>query len=306
MSAQPDDITLEQGGHDRPDVLYAARSPGESGIELARLRFPDGALVTGCASRHMLVFHLGRGWGRVDPIEPVEPISCRIGNQTLTHVALPGNTAILPADTEFHGETRESIDLLMLSIPKHSLACFSAEHARPNAALNAKLSGCDAPLLAAARELADEASAGFSSGPAYWSELTDALFSGLLQNHLLAEPCAARTTLGPDAMTRINAYVAAHLGEPIEVDTIADVAGRQRSYFPRIFRRAVGMSPYQYLVQLRLKHAIRMFRDPQLSFADVAAATGFADQSHLCRWVKRVYGVSPTRFTKPLRRGAAN
>jgi AraC family transcriptional regulator len=300
MSAPLNDITLEQGRNDRPEVLHAARSPGESGIELARLRFAGGALMTGCASRHTLVFHLSRGWGSIGPI------ACRIGNRTLTHVAPPGNTAILPADTEFHGETRESIDLLILSIPKHSFACFTAEHARPNAALGARLSGCDAQLLTTAGELADEATAGFSSGPSYWNELTDALFSGLLQNHLLAERRAGRTSLGPDAMTRINAYVAAHLCDPIEVDTIADVAGKHRSYFPRIFRRAVGMSPYQYLVQLRLKHAIRMFRDPQLSFADVAAATGFADQSHLCRWVKRVYGVSPTRFTKSPRTGAAD
>ena len=297
MSAPLNDITLEQGSNVRPDVLHAARSPGEFGIELARLRFAGGALIAGCASQHTLVFHLGRGR---------EPIACRIGNQTLTHVASPGNTAILPADTEFHGETRESIDLLMLSIPKHSLACFTAEQARPHAALSAKLSGCDAHLLATAGELADEAAAGFSSGPSYWNELTDALFSTLFQNHLCPQCCADRTTLGPDAMTRINAYVAVHLCDPIDVDTIADVVGKPRSYFPRIFRHAVGLSPYQYLVQLRLKHAIRMFRDPQLSFADVAAATGFADQSHLCRWVKRVYGVSPTRFTKSHRTGAAD
>jgi AraC family transcriptional regulator len=47
---------------------------------------------------------------------------------------------------------------------------------------------------------------------------------------------------------------------------------------------------------LRLQRAIELVRSGQSGFADIAARTGFADQSHLSRWVRRVHGVSLTQL----------
>jgi AraC family transcriptional regulator len=285
-----DEVVLEQEGGCPPEILHAARSPGESGIEIARLGFSGRAFAAGCAGRHTLMFQLTVAH---------QPVRCQIGNQSLQHVADPGNVAICPAETEFRGEVAAPMNLLLLSVPKDSLTCFAAEHGKSTIRLAARLSGCDAPLLAAARELVDEANACFSGGPSYWSELTDTLYSHLLRDDLPGEPQRERAVLGSEIMLRINRYVTAHLSEPIDIDTIADVAGKGRFHFPRIFRRSVGTSPYQYLIQLRLRHAIRMIRSAERSLAEVAMATGFVDQSHLCRWVKRIYGVSPAQFVKP-------
>jgi AraC family transcriptional regulator len=52
------------------------------------------------------------------------------------------------------------------------------------------------------------------------------------------------------------------------------------------------MTPHRYVVHLRLQRAIELVREGQSSFAEIAARTGFADQSHLSRWVRRVRGVS--------------
>jgi AraC family transcriptional regulator len=56
------------------------------------------------------------------------------------------------------------------------------------------------------------------------------------------------------------------------------------------------MTPHRYAVRLRLQRAIELIRDGQLGLAEVAARTGFADQSHLSRWVRRVHGVSLTKL----------
>jgi AraC family transcriptional regulator len=48
-------------------------------------------------------------------------------------------------------------------------------------------------------------------------------------------------------------------------------------------------------VHLRLQRAIELVREAELSLAEIAARTGFADQSHLSRWVRRVYGVTLTQ-----------
>jgi AraC family transcriptional regulator len=56
------------------------------------------------------------------------------------------------------------------------------------------------------------------------------------------------------------------------------------------------MTPHRYIVHLRLQTAIELVRSGRSGLAEIAIRTGFADQSHLSRWVRRVHGVSLTRL----------
>jgi AraC family transcriptional regulator len=55
------------------------------------------------------------------------------------------------------------------------------------------------------------------------------------------------------------------------------------------------VTPYRYVVHLRLQAAIDRIRSG-MSLAQVAADTGFSDQSHLSRWIRRVHGVPPSQL----------
>ena len=83
---------------------------------------------------------------------------------------------------------------------------------------------------------------------------------------------------------------------PIEVNDLASLAGRSPYHFTRVFARSIGMTPYRYVVHLRLQAAIGRIRGG-MSLAEVAADTGFSDQSHLSRWIRRVHGVAPSELT---------
>jgi AraC family transcriptional regulator len=102
--------------------------------------------------------------------------------------------------------------------------------------------------------------------------------------------------LGRVVLERLKEYVLAHLNEPIAVEALAAIAGRSPFHFTRVFTRSVGVTPHRYVVHLRLQRAIELVRSGQSGFADIAARTGFADQSHLSRWVRRVHGVSLTQL----------
>jgi AraC family transcriptional regulator len=102
--------------------------------------------------------------------------------------------------------------------------------------------------------------------------------------------------LGKDVLDRLKDYVVAHLDEPIEVAALAKLAGRSPFHFSRVFSRSVGMSPHRYVVHRRLQRAIELAREGRSGLAEIAAQTGFADQSHLSRWVRRVHGVPLTQM----------
>jgi AraC family transcriptional regulator len=88
----------------------------------------------------------------------------------------------------------------------------------------------------------------------------------------------------------------AHLDEPIEVAALAEIAGRSPFHFSRVFTRSVGMTPHPWVVYLRLQRAIELVREGRSGLAEIGARTGFADQSHLSRWVRRAHGVALTQL----------
>src|SRR5206468_893333 len=120
---------------------------------------------------------------------------------------------------------------------------------------------------------------------------------GLVDRHTATLPSRPRGRLGKDVLARLNDYVVAHIDQPIKVAALANVAGRSPFHFTRVFASSVGLSPYRYVVRLRLQHAVELVREGKSSLAEIAVRTGFADQSHLSRWVRRVHGVSLTQIT---------
>ena len=77
-------------------------------------------------------------------------------------------------------------------------------------------------------------------------------------------------------------------------------AGVSPFHLVRVFTRAVGLSPHQYLVQTRIRHATRLLAQG-LPCSFVAAMTGFADQSHLTTQFKRYLGITPASYQRCLR-----
>src|SRR5262249_5989186 len=95
-------------------------------------------------------------------------------------------------------------------------------------------------------------------------------------------------------------YILAHLDEALNVAKLARLAGLSVSHFSRVFAKAAGRSPHQFIVELRLQRAVELIQTNQFRLADIATMTGFSDQSHLARWIRRVHGMT----LSDIRRGA--
>ena len=67
-------------------------------------------------------------------------------------------------------------------------------------------------------------------------------------------------------------------------------------HFLRVFAKALGVTPHQYLVRSRLRRAARLLAEKERSVTDVALDVGFADLSNFVRSFHRAAGVSPSRF----------
>jgi AraC-like DNA-binding protein len=75
-------------------------------------------------------------------------------------------------------------------------------------------------------------------------------------------------------------------------ETLERLTGLSRFELARQFRRCLGTSPHRYATMRRLDRAKHLII-AGASLADVAAASGFADQSHMTRQFRQAYGVAP-------------
>jgi AraC family transcriptional regulator len=275
-------LAQEDGG--LPTMLAAGSAPGESGVSVFSLRFRGGLHFSATTQQHLIWF-----------VSPVR-IECRIADRTLWHPAPPGSLAICPAGTDCAGDAEESVDALLVAIDPGQLALAAAEGSALEARLNERFSGYDQALLKLARTLASESADDYPNGPLFWNEVAGGFVDGLVARHTTAFESRVRGVLGKDVLERLRDYVVAHLDEPIEVATLTKMAGRSPFHFSRVFARSVGMTPHRYVVHLRLQRAIELVREGRSGLAEIAARTGFADQSHLSRWVRRAKGVSLTQL----------
>jgi len=89
-----------------------------------------------------------------------------------------------------------------------------------------------------------------------------------------------------------------HSSNEITISDLAAVAGLSQFHFIRAFKDSVGLSPYQYILSERARHARELLSTDQLSIADVARAVGFSDASQLKRVFRKFVGVTPTAFRR--------
>ena len=99
----------------------------------------------------------------------------------------------------------------------------------------------------------------------------------------------------PPKFRNVRDYIHAHFDEPVQLDTLSLIAGCSNAALIEGFKLYFGVPPNRYLIQVRIDEARRRLRRG-LDIADVAAAVGFADQSHLTRHFKAILGVTPARY----------
>jgi AraC-like DNA-binding protein len=84
--------------------------------------------------------------------------------------------------------------------------------------------------------------------------------------------------------------------EPLTIADLAFAARMSPYHFLRVFGDVVGVTPHQFLVRTRLRHAAVQLATTAESVSSIAFGTGFGDLSTFVTTFRRVFGVSPRRY----------
>lgn len=119
----------------------------------------------------------------------------------------------------------------------------------------------------------------------------------LMTEHLSWRKTVSLDGMNPGIALRTQEFLHANLSNDIGMQDIAMAIESDRFRLTRQFKKAFGLPPHAYLIQLRLVEARRLLM-LGMQPADVATELCFADQSHLGRWFKRAYRLTPTAYQR--------
>ncbi len=93
-------------------------------------------------------------------------------------------------------------------------------------------------------------------------------------------------------------YIKQHLTEQITVEKLSALACMSKATFFRVFKRELGLTPIEYIIQERLAEAKRLLRNPLVSVADVCFRAGFNNTAYFQKLFKQYEGMTPGLYKK--------
>ncbi len=107
-----------------------------------------------------------------------------------------------------------------------------------------------------------------------------------------------------ERLARLFEYVRLNYAERISVEQATKLVHMSQAQFMKVFKKVAGMTFVAHVTRVRITNALRLLRETDDTVAEIAAKTGFPDQSYFDRRFKQAFGKSPRQFRKDLVNGA--
>lgn len=111
----------------------------------------------------------------------------------------------------------------------------------------------------------------------------------------------AEDTHSENIVAKTRQYIDENYTRHLSIQEMAEKFGYNYSYFCIIFKKHIGLSPNEYVIEKRINKAKSLLlASPDLSIRDIAAFIGYDDAYYFSRIFKAVAGVTPSAFRKTL------
>lgn len=91
-------------------------------------------------------------------------------------------------------------------------------------------------------------------------------------------------------------FLAENYNRKVKVNDLAERIGINRSYLAKSFKKMIGCSPQQFLVNLRMEKAVTMLKNTEFPINQIAAEVGYENPLTFSKIFKQRYGISPKNY----------
>jgi AraC family transcriptional regulator len=212
-----------------------------------------------------------------------------------------GSTCSLDLECEPKAYLTNSFDSAEFHIPRELFADIAERHESSKIVDLSLTCGTYDPVLEGlARTMVPTLDHPYRSNPLFDDALVLTLYWHLAVTYGNLKPMRqyGLGRLAPWQERRARELIDSHLAGGISIDMLAAACGVSPSHFKRAFKETTGLPPHRWLTIRRVEMAKSLLLRGILSMAEIAAASGFADQSHFSRVFGSVVGERPKAWQR--------
>lgn len=91
-------------------------------------------------------------------------------------------------------------------------------------------------------------------------------------------------------------FIHSHLTEGVDLKRMSEEVGMSQTSFYRYFKRELGMSPLEFIINEKIKFAKQLLKDQQIHINEVGYMAGFSDCNYFIRLFKKYEGITPKQY----------
>ena len=262
------------------------------GLRVERYQLEPMAVPAHFHEHHLLLLHQGQ--------QPVRS-HLQSGLYTEEDVFVAGDAGLYPAGEYGPIAWEGHTDVIHLHLDAPALETRARQDLDlTHFALHKRFRFEDGLLNHLGQQLLAATGAGHTLGKLYAESLASTLSYHLIEHHATYERRLAGTgtRLPAAVLARIDAYLESAAEQPITLQMLASLANLSVFHFARRFKQTTGVSPYQHVLNWKMKRAQQLLRARDLPIAHISDALGFASPSRFAAAFKRAHGCTPREYQR--------
>ena len=219
---------------------------------------------------------------------------------------LPGDIWINPPKTPFSHEIDEPCYFIILAVDEAVfLDSTNLAIDRSKLSFLNNYNVADVTLKQIIELTLEEVKSGGRNGHTYYRNLVSLLATHYINNYSnfrdLQDNRFSSSKISQDKMDMIDRYINENMDQNISIDDLAERLNYSKYYFLREFKKLNDITPYQYVVDMKMRKAKELLSQKDYSIAEASYDLGYSDQAYFTHAFKKHTGLTPGQFQKQLR-----
>jgi AraC family transcriptional regulator len=272
--------------------VLSSQDQGWENILLEQFEHPSGEGGTHYEQEHTICLSIAP--------RPVDFFQIK-GGKTHSSLYGKGDISITPAKMPFFARWQGDDQYLQIRIPSQflqSIASETLDYEPAQLEIIPEFRTRDRQLEAIGLLLLAELQQHNLGGKLYIDSLTNVFAVHLLRQYATASPHLSvfESGLPQRQLMQVLDYIHASLDQEIKLADLAALLNMSQYHFSHMFKQAIGVAPYQYLLQQRVERAKQLLKKTDQSIIEIALACGFSSHSHLSKQFRQLTGETPTAY----------